>query len=500
MDAPKFKFQMYKRLQQRIPQIYEEAKKAAETLNIPAELKGAFGLTGAISGCPSPLRSDIEHFMAQESKKVVPLNVYVDQIRELIKDFYGDEFDAAPVNTCEAGLWTAFDTLVSPPMQGRGDNYRTRYIAPLERHIHHQASYGRPFPPKYKDVLADRGSTAGELGFYGKRQNNLDTVLVPLEGAEYPVHGIKYHPVPLMSNVNAERSIIKLKEAAERNNTLLAGFSSLGYDTSGYGYGEKDSNGTPQLLKGIASIAQSYNVPYIIDNAWGIPFIGSNLKNIGADIMIYSMDKATGAATSGLIIGKEDAMVPIRRALGMHGNRYGTTSSYGKASLVTQDPGKEGLSGQLAALRVLRDNPEVITKPVDDLYEIVVYEFSKIDPRIKDDFIISKSYNSGTVEVNYEKSWKHGRLGIPIFSIEDMYAGSNLFQDGCSQMGIIPTIAYDANIFISPGLGTTDSKGQLIHERAEMVVRGLVMLIEIVCRNSGIYEWMDQFKNIEELV
>jgi hypothetical protein len=69
-----------------------------------------------------------------------------------------------------------------------------------------------------------------------------------------------------------------------------------------------------------------------------------------------------------------------------------------------------------------------------------------------------------------------------------MYAGSNLFQDGMTAMGIIPTIAYDANIFVSPGLGTCDSKGQLIHERAQMVVRALVMLIEIVCNHSGMHE------------
>lgn len=488
MAAPKLKFQMYKRLQLKTQTIYAEAKKAAESLNMPAELKGAIGLTGAISGCPAPLREDIEKAMATEGRKVVPLAVYVDQIREIIKEVYGDDYDAAPVNTCEAGLWVSFETLVTPPMQGRGDNYRTRYIAPYERHIHHQASYGRPFPPKYKDILGDRGSTAGELGFYGKRQNNLDTVLVPMVGAEYPVHGINYHPVPLMKNIQVKESLQALETAAKRNETMLSGFASLGYDTPGYGYGDKDSKGTPKLLKGIAALAQSYNVPYIIDNAWGIPVIGSNIKNIGADIMIYSMDKASGSPTSGLIIGKEDVMVSIRRALGMHGNRWGTTSSYGKAALVTQDPGKEALCGQVAALKVLRDKPQVLTKPIDELYQIVAGEFKKIDSRIRPYFKLSKSYNSGVVEINYEESWKTGKLGIPIFSIEDMYSGSNLFQDGMTQMGIIPTIAYDANIFISPGLGTTDEHGQLIHERARMVVRGLVMLIEIVCNNAGIFE------------
>ncbi|MCR4416433.1 MAG: hypothetical protein NUV92_01620 [Ignavibacteria bacterium] len=488
MAKPRFKFEMYKRLQQRIPQIYADAKKAAEKLNIPSELKGAFGLTGAISGCPSPLRDDIEHFLAQESKKVVPLSVYVEEIRAIIKEVYGDEFDAAPVNTCEGGLWITFDTLFTPPMQGRGDNYRTRYIAPLERHIHHQAGYGRPFPPKYKDILADRGCTAGELGFYGKRQNNLDTVFVPLEGAKYPVHGINYHPVPLLKNVDVEASLKKIEEVAERHQTLLSGFASLGYDTPGYGYGDKDENGIPKLQKGIAQIAKKYNVPYVIDNAWGIPIIGNNIKLIDADVMIYSMDKATGSATSGLIIGKEEVMVPIRRALGYHGNRYGTTASYGKAAYVTMDPGKEGLCGQLAALRALKEKPEIIKKPIDDLYEIVVDEFSRIDERIRNYFEIYKSYNSGAIEVNYEESWESGKLGIPIFTIEDMYSGSNLFQDGLTQMGIIPTIGYDANIFISPGLGTTDNNGQIIEERARMVVRGLVMLIEIVCEHAGIFE------------
>ncbi|MCX6138603.1 MAG: hypothetical protein NTV54_14040 [Ignavibacteriales bacterium] len=488
MAAPKYRFQMYKRLQAAIPAIYADAKKAAETLNIPAELKGAIGLTGAISGCPSPLREDIEKAMASEGRKVVPLAVYVEQIREIVKDVYGDGYDAAPINTCEAGLWTSFDCLMTPPSQGRGDNYRTRYIAPYERHIHHQASYGRPFPPRYKDILADRGSTAGELGFYGKRQNNFDTVLVPMEGADYTVHGIKSYPVPLMKNLKVKESLVALEKAAERNATMLAGFTSLGYDTPGYGYGDKDKDGTPKLTKGIAALANSYNVPFVIDNAWGLPFVGTNIKKVGADVMIYSMDKATGSPTGALIIGKEEAMVNIRRALGMHGQRYGTTSSYGKAAYVAMDPGKEGLSGQVAALKVLRDNPIVVTKSASDLYQIVVEEFAKIDSRIRPFFKIYKSDNSNAVEVNYEDSWKDGKLGVPIFSIEDMYAGSNLFQDGMSQMGIIPTIAYDANFFISPGLGTTDEHGQLIPERARMILRGLVMLIEIVCNHAGVFE------------
>ena len=97
---------------------------------------------------------------------------------------------------------------------------------------------------------------------------------------------------------------------------------------------------------------------------------------------------------------------------------------------------------------------------------------------------ITKSYNSATVEVNYENTWKEG-LGFPIFSIEDMYAGSHLLQVGLAQMGIIATIAYDGNIFISPGQGTCDDDGNLIEDRMRLAIKGLVVLMEIVGRYAG---------------
>jgi hypothetical protein len=140
----------------------------------------------------------------------------------------------------------------------------------------------------------------------------------------------------------------------------------------------------------------------------------------------------------------------------------------------------------IAALKVLRDKPERVKKPVDDLYQIVKKEFSQINPKIKNEFLISKSYNSGAVEINYEKSWEEGGLRIPIFTIEDMYAGTNIFQVGMSQMGLIPTIAYNGNIFISPGLGTTDTNGNLIEERARWAIKSMVKLIEIICKYAGI--------------
>lgn len=480
-----YRFQLYRYLQQNASRIYEEMRKAADEIGIPPELRGKFGLTGAISGAPAPLRRDILEASEKGAREVIPLARLVDEIREIVKDVYGDEWDVCPVNTCEAGLWVTFDCLFTPPNLGRGDNYRARYIVPYEKHLHHQGAYGRPFPPRYKDILADRGCTAGELGFYGKRLNNLDTVIVPLAGAKYPNHGIKYHPVPFLLDVDPEGSRQALAEAAERHRDLLTGFSSLGYDTPGYGYGVKDENGAPVLLKYIGELARRYNVPYVVDNAWGLPFVGTDPRAIGADVIIYSMDKASGAATSGLIIGREDVMVPIRRALGMHGDRYGTTASYGKAAYVTQDPGKEALLTQIQALKVLRDRPEVVTRPVDELEVIVREELAALPEKVRAGLVVTKSYNSGTVEINYERTWEDG-IGLPVFSIEDMYAGSHLIQTGLAQMGIIPTICYDANIFISPGMGTSDPDGNLIPDRMRLAVRGLVRVLDILARWAGL--------------
>lgn len=484
----KFKYHMYRELKAKTPQIYAEAAKAAEEIGVPADIKGQFGLTGAISGCPAPLRDDILEYSEAEAKKVRGLGYYVEQMRDMVKEVYGDDYDVMATNTCEAGLWVTFDSLFTPPNCGRGDNYRARYIAPLEKHMHHQAGYGRPFPAKYKDFIADRGSTPGELGFYGKRQNNTDVVITPLAGAKYENHGIKYHPAPLLTEVDVEASKAALEEVAARHASTLTGFTSLGYETPGYGYGDKDENGTPKLQKAIADIAKKYNVPYVIDNAWGLPFVGTDITKNGADVQIYSMDKATGSSLCGLVIGKEDVMVPIRRAMGVHGDRWGTVGCYGKAAYVGNDPGKEALCGAVAAMRVLMEKPEVLTKPVDDLYDIVVEEFKALDPQIKDGFIINKSYNSTAVEVNYEGTWKDGKMGVPIFSIEDMYAGTNIFQSGMGAMGVIPTIAYDGNMYISTGLNTTDAQGNLLKDRTRIAVKCLVQLINITCKYAGILE------------
>ncbi|HPH96342.1 MAG TPA: hypothetical protein PKW33_07110 [Anaerolineaceae bacterium] len=485
MSKFQFKYQLYKHLQANAGAIYAEARKAAEEIGITGDLRNNIGLTGAVSGCHGLLGREVEDAMHDVARKVLPSAVLDEKIRDIVKEYYGDDYDAALINTCEAGLNVAYDVLCMPPTLGRGDPYRGRYIAPYERHMHHQGAYGRPFPPRYKEVNAERGEAAGEYGVQGKRAFNLDTIYVKPVGATYDCHGIKYNPIPSFMHVDAAQTIARFGEVASRHMDTLVGFASLGYDTPGYGYGEKAANGAPALQVGLSELAAQYDVPYIVDNAWGVPFVGADIRKMGADVVIYSMDKASGAPTCGLMIGKEESMVLIRRALGIHGARYGTLSSHGKAAYVGFDPGKEALAGALAAMRILKERPHISLDALEGLYRITLEEFELLPASLKKGWSIFKSSNCLAVELNYVDSWANGEFGLPIFSIEDMYAGSHILQNCMSQMGMIPTIAYDANILVSNGVGNVDEEGRLMEGPTRMAVKAMFKAIEIIARTAG---------------
>ncbi|MHA2207767.1 MAG: hypothetical protein ACXABV_01230 [Candidatus Thorarchaeota archaeon] len=482
MPSP-YKFRVYQKLQKSTQLIFSELRKQDESLGLSDELKGKIGLGGG-SGTPPTVPKHVLDAINEASKKIVSLGPLVDDLRDIVKDVYGDAYDAAPVSTGEAACWVAMDSLVSPPIQGRGDLYRSAYIAPYERHLHHQGGYGRPFPPRYKDLFADRGVTAGEYGIQGKRLTNLETIFVPLEGARYEAHGIKYGVVPMLTRVDPEASIKRIQRVAEIHADRLAAITSIGYDTVGYGYDVKDKDGIPLMQKLIGEFAKDFGIPYICDNARGLPFIGTDPRLNHADVIFYSMDKAAEGPTSGLIIGKENAMIPVRRAMGMHGSRQGTASSYGKTAYVMFDVGKEALVGQIAALTRLKEKPDEMKKKIGQVYDIVKEEFAKSESLPKDGLRITKSINCAAVEVNYVDTWKDGELGIPIFSIEDMYAGSNLIQVGMGQMGIRPPLSYDGNLMVVLGQGNLDDEGDLIPDNMRLAASGLVRTLEIITKWS----------------
>jgi hypothetical protein len=479
---------MYKHLQAHMQDIYAEARKAAGEIGVTSEMRGNIGLTGAISGCHGFLKREVSDAMDDVARKVVSSASLDEGIRDVVKEVYGDGYDAALVSTCEAGLMVSFDVLCMPPTLGRGVPYRGRYIAFYERFMHHPGAYGRPFPPKYKEYLSEQGETAGEYGIQGKRAANLDAVIVRMEGARYDCHGIKYNPTPDLLHVDGEKTVAQVAEVAARHADSLVGFASLGYDAPGYGYGDKNDAGIPLIQAGLSDLAARYDVPYIVDNAWGAPLIGADIRELGADVMVYSMDKVTGSPTCGLMIGREEPMVQIRRALGIHGTRAGSLSSHGKAAYVTVDPGKEALVGALAALRILKDRPEIALTSFDQLYNIVLQEFDSLPDALKRGWSFFKSPNSMAVEMTYNDSWADGEFGIPIFSVEDMYSGSNLIQNCISQMGILPTITFDGGIWVSNGLGNVDEDGRLLEKPTRLALQGLFKSIEIVSRYAGLLE------------
>ena len=188
-----------------------------------------------------------------------------------------------------------------------------------------------------------------------------------------------------------------------------------------------------------------------------------------------------GAPIGGLIVGKEELLVPLRRAMGFHSERCGSGPAYEKSAYAAFDPGRESLAGQAEALRWIQKNPDVIRDTVDSLFNIVCDEFEPLSQLYMENKItFTKTYNSAGVEINYENTWKETYVGIPIFSSEDGAAGTNLLVKGLNMIGILPPVIADGNISITTGRGLVDPDGRLIPERTRLAVRALVRVLLIL--------------------
>ncbi len=484
----KYKYKWYQEIFSNFPRIIEEARKAAIDLGLDKIQRNSFGTYPGSSSCPGLLPRYVLDEIVKVNKYVIPMRKIEDELRNIVKDIYGDDYDSAVTNTCEAALRVSFETLMAPPVLRKGGTYRSRFIAPYGEDSEYIAAYGRPFPPKYKNIFIDRSVTGGELAVEAKCLPNLDSLLVKLFGTKYEVHGIKYNPVPLMTKTDAQKSVERIALVAERHVESLAGFATLGYDTPGYGYGEKDEKGIPILKKCVGNLARQYDLPYLLDGGGGMPVIGLGPNDVGGDIMMWSMDKSARAPICGLIIGKEEVMVPIRKGLGLGGQRYGEVSSHGKARYSMMDPGRDAVVGLIAVLKMLRDNPDKIKKPIDQYHKIIVDLFNSFEPsRFREKLIFTKSYTMGGTELNYEQTWQEDEFGIPIFNMEDIFANTNPMIAALDEMGVgIGATIYSGNIFLSPGLGTLDEEGDLIKENATLVAKALVKSIELTCKYAGL--------------
>jgi hypothetical protein len=483
-----YKYQWYQKIYESKPKIHKEAKQYAASLGLD-KIKDDIGMYAGSSSRPGNLPSYVldEIVKANQSGKTLTLRNVEDQLRDVVKSVYGDEYDAAAANTCEACLRICQSTLFQPPTMRLGEAYRGRIIMPYAEDIEWIGGYGRAFPPRYKNLLVDRTVSGGELGVEGKSLFNLDTIYVKMIGAKYDCHGVRWNPVPLLTGVDADKTAKRLRQVAERHVGNLVGFAAIGYDTPSYGNGQLDENGTPILLKRIAELAEDYEVPYLVDTGGSIPIIGISPVDIGCDVITYSMDKAGRAPCCGLIIGKDEVMSQIRKGMGLGGQRYGETSSHGKAVFTFSDPGRDAVIGLVAYLKTLRDNAHLIKDPIDKYHEILLEEFKAIEPSwLLDKLIFTKTYQLGGTEINYERTWENGNRGIPIYTLEDLWADTNPIVSAQVEMNVEPATIYAGKMFLGPGMGTLDRDGNLIEEYARLSAKSLVGAINIVNKYAGL--------------
>lgn len=484
---PRYRFELYQRLYEKLPQIKEAACREAEKLGLD-RMADEIGLYPGSSSCPGLVPNyALEPVIASNRGKIQPVRAYQEELRYLIKDIYGDDYEGVALNTCESLLRAVNEVIFAPPTMRKGDAYRCRVIVPFNEDYEYLGAYGRPFPPKYKGLNADRSVAAGELSVEGKSLVNLDTVFVKYDGGRYEVHGIKANIVPMLSDVNVSGSVEKMRVASERHAAYLSGFQSIGYDTPGYGHHEKNAAGAPAMLHETSRLAHDFDLPHFVDCGGSLPVVGYGPADVEADFMSWSMDKAGRTFACGLLVGREDEMLPIRKALGLAGQRFGDLTSHGKALYSFADPGRDTLISLIAYLRVLKDRPELVTDPIDRFHEIIAECLKDFRyTRFRDKIRLTKSYSWGGSELNYEGTWDGEEFGMPISTLDDFFSDTNPIVLANEAMGVAPATIYSGNMFITPGLGTLNEDGQLIEERAWLAAKALVRSMEIVCEAAGL--------------
>lgn len=481
--------QFYQTLLNAIPAIESEARMAAKELGL-SEYTGKYGTYQGSSSTPGRLPNYVlDAIVESNQREVVPARHYADAIRELVKGFYGDEYDVCVTNTAEAALRISYEVLCAPPTMRKGDQYRGRVLQLLGEDFEWGGGYGRAFPPRYKNLAIDRTVAGGELGIEGKSLNNLDTLFVKGKGVKYEIHGSKPNLVPLMTGLDVKGTLESLRKAADRHAPFITGVQAVGYDTPGWGFGERDADGTPVLMKGMTAIAADFDVPFIVDCASCLPFVGLDPRKTGADVMIYSMDKAGRAPICGLMIGKSEVMSVIRKGMGWDGPRTGGTSSYSKGVFSMHDPGRDSLVGLHAFLKTVLESPKKVTDPVDVMYQILLEELRDFAPkRFRNKLIATSSHHMGGLELNYAESWQGNELGLPLYNLEDLYTNTNAIDCALVAMGQAPSTIYGGNVLIGPGLGLIDQNGDLMPEVTRAAFRGLVKAFAITAKHAGLGE------------
>ncbi|SVC34223.1 uncharacterized protein METZ01_LOCUS287077, partial [marine metagenome] len=160
----KFKYEWYQEIYDSFSAIIAEAEGYGKKLGLN-KLPNDIGLYAGSSSRPGNLPNYVLDPIveANRASRTIPVRTVEDDLRKVVKDVYGDQYDAAAANTCEACLRICFETLCAPPIMRRGETYRGRVIIPYSEDYEWLGGYGRAFPPRYKNLLVDRTVAGGEL-------------------------------------------------------------------------------------------------------------------------------------------------------------------------------------------------------------------------------------------------------------------------------------------------------------------------------------------------
>ncbi len=456
-----YTFQMYRHLSGMVETICSEAYAEAKIRGLLRHAEetdlGPIPAKGAQAG--------------KDSESKDPAALFED-MRKLVKEAYGDAYDVLSVSCPGAALRLAFTSAFSPP-EGPKPAYRAGYITLWEKCAPLQTAFGSPFPPWYERLILPGRHKDGSCRLDGAP---LTALVVPPQGAVYQNHGISYRPVPLMSRTEPEASLELLAVTAEAHVQTLAGFSSMGYDTPGYGYGALDESRVPLLLKGIGELSDEFGVPYLLNCHQGLPFVGPDISAIGATLAVYDLTARFGPAAGALIVGVE----PFVRVLGEAPAEAGPGT--GRPPNVT-----EVLPVQHRALSHIARNKAALINKINEAYSIAARELEEAPEKLSQGIQLSRSYANGAVELNYEGTWAQAR-GFPIFTEEDTLAGMNPIHRGLRQMGIQEIYSLDGSIYISPVKQDMPPGDFLSDEDIRANVRALLVLLEVTGRHSGFLE------------
>lgn len=464
MAREKYKFRMYQELARSARTILEKASALAE--KSPED-----------AARPSHAPESPPRRMPPEGEAGDVLEL-VEKIRGIVKDAYGEAYDACPVSSTGSGL--ALLRAAAIPCFGAAESEglpgEDRWAVVLRQKPSEMVAGLRPLPPKYA-LLPEFTAAINQ-----NAKTHPRAFVVPLAGATYSYHGIIPAPVAMLAGAHTEPTLDAVAAAAEACLPHLSAIIAMGTGIPGCGFSPVDENGLPELHAGLGEIASEYDVPLLLDSSTAIPFLGPDLSKLKVAGAVFG---PFGKGGPGIIIGTEELVVPLLEmspGSGSHGRGH-SVPGYG---LEPHLPGPHFLVETLELVRSALEDPELFKKAVDKLYDIAVEELSPLKDEFKQPLLFRKSYETLSIEVNYEDTWDDG-IGFPVFSFRDIRHGTHLIREGLKSMGAMNISVLDASIVLQiPRKTLAQAQNpQADLETLRQDLRSLVALLKIIGEEIG---------------